>query len=266
MQNQVQIFTNKDFGRVRVIQRDGQPWWVLRDVCKALGLSNPTVVAARLDTDEVTKFNLGGLSGESNIISESGLYAVILRSDKPNARTFRKWITSEVIPSIRRHGAYINAETLERMRKDAEFTEELFDRLSAEHAKVGALMDYVETLQPKAQYYDAVMQSDRAMPVTLIAKDFGMTTVAFNKMLHNLGLSRRFVVSLFAHTPPHVVSFAGKSIGSSICCDSCKTFLYSDRSPRAHVLSPPTPPYIVYTSRNQTNDKQKNQHNRNTAF
>lgn len=78
-----------------------------------LGISNATDVAKRLDSDEVTRFNLGGLSGESNIINESGLYHVILRSDKPEAKPFRKGVTSEVLPAIRKHGAYMTEETLQ---------------------------------------------------------------------------------------------------------------------------------------------------------
>ena len=111
--NDLQIF-NYNGNDVRTIQIDGEPWWVLKDVCGVLDLKNPTMIADRLDTDEVTKFNLGGLSGETNIINESGLYNVILRSDKPEAKPFRKWVTSEVLPSIRKHGAYMTPETLEQ--------------------------------------------------------------------------------------------------------------------------------------------------------
>lgn len=101
----LQIF-NYNGNEVRTIQKDGEPWWVLKDVCGVLGLKNPTMIAERLEDDEVTKFNLGGLSGETNIINESGLYNVILRSDKPEAKPFRKWVTSEVLPSIRKTGGY----------------------------------------------------------------------------------------------------------------------------------------------------------------
>lgn len=91
---------------VRTIEVDGEPWFVLADVCKVLELSNTTIVANRLDEDERSKFNLGR-QGEAIIINESGLYAVILRSDKPQAKPFRKWMTSEVLPAIRKTGAYI---------------------------------------------------------------------------------------------------------------------------------------------------------------
>ena len=106
MKNEISVF-NYDKNKVRTIIRNGELWFVLKDVCEILGISNPTVVSNRLEDDEVTKFNLGGLSGESNIINESGLYSVILLSRKPEARKFKKWITSEVLPSIRKTGAYI---------------------------------------------------------------------------------------------------------------------------------------------------------------
>lgn len=85
----------------------------LMDICKALDMKNPTMVASRLEDDEVTKFDLGSKRGETNFVTESGLYAVILRSDKPNAKKFRKWVTGEVLPSIRKNGGYIaNQENL----------------------------------------------------------------------------------------------------------------------------------------------------------
>lgn len=104
--NQLEIFKNREFGEIRTVAIDGEPMFCLIDICKSLGMSNPTMVAQRLDEDELTKLNLGSRSGDTNFITESGLYAVILRSDKPNAKKFRKWVTSEVLPQIRRTGAY----------------------------------------------------------------------------------------------------------------------------------------------------------------
>jgi len=97
----LQIFKNENFGEIRTVIIDTEPMFCLADVCKALEISNPSKVAQRLDEDERTKLELGR-AGETNFITESGLYAVVLRSDKPNARSFRKWVTSEVLPSIRK--------------------------------------------------------------------------------------------------------------------------------------------------------------------
>ena len=97
--NELQVFKNELFGEVRTVNINGEVWFVLIDICKALKLTNPSVVASRLDEDEVTKFDLGGLSGLSNMTNESGLYKVLFRSDKEEAKIFTKWVTKEVIPS-----------------------------------------------------------------------------------------------------------------------------------------------------------------------
>ena len=110
--NELQIFNNEEFGSVRTITKDNEPMFCLSDICKALEIKNATDVAKRLDEDELTRLNLGGRAGESNFITESGLYAVIVRSDKPNAKKFRKWVTSEVLPTIRKTGGYVNNDEL----------------------------------------------------------------------------------------------------------------------------------------------------------
>ena len=97
---------------VRTAERNGETWWVLRDVCEVLGIKNVTDVAKRLDEDERARFNLGR-QGETNIINESGLYNVILRSSKPEARAFKRWVTHEVLPQIRRTGGYGDGRELE---------------------------------------------------------------------------------------------------------------------------------------------------------
>lgn len=104
--NELEVFSNNEFGEVRTVVIDGKPLFCLMDICKALEIKNSTDVAKRLDEDELTRLNLGSRAGETNFVTESGLYAVVLRSDKPNAKSFRKWITSEVLPSIRKTGAY----------------------------------------------------------------------------------------------------------------------------------------------------------------
>lgn len=103
--NELQVFQYNSM-EVRTVQKDGEPWFALADVCKVLDLSNPTVVAKRLDEDERAMLDIGR-QGQTWVISESGLYAVILRSDKPEAKPFRKWVTAEVLPSIRKNGGYI---------------------------------------------------------------------------------------------------------------------------------------------------------------
>lgn len=97
---------NFNNSEIRVIEENSEIWWVLADICKTLELSNASIVANRLDEDEVTKLDLGGQTGITNLINESGLYNVILRSDKPQAKPFKRWVTHEVLPSIRQTGSY----------------------------------------------------------------------------------------------------------------------------------------------------------------
>lgn len=158
--NEVKVFTNEKFGEIRTVEIHGDVWFVLADICKALELTNPTVVANRLDEDERTKFKLGR-QGETTIINESGLYNVILRSDKPQAKAFRKWVASEVLPSIKKHGAYMTEQTLEKALTSPDFLIQLATQLKKEQEKNKALQVEVSELtvdnqimKPKAEYFD----------------------------------------------------------------------------------------------------------------
>ena len=102
--NDLQVFTY-DQKAIRTVEKEDGLWWVLKDVCEVLDLTNPTMIADRLEADERAKFGLGR-QGETWIINEPGLYSVILRSDKPKARDFKRWVTHEVLPAIRRTGEY----------------------------------------------------------------------------------------------------------------------------------------------------------------
>lgn len=156
--NELKVF-NFESKEVRIVMVGNEPWFVLKDVCEVLDLTNPSVVANRLDEDERTKFNLGR-QGEATVINESGLYSVILRSDKPQARTFRRKVTSEVLPSIRKHGAYMTAETIEKTLSDPDFIIRLATTLKEEQAKVKELIIDNEIMKPKALFADSVSASE----------------------------------------------------------------------------------------------------------
>lgn len=175
---------------VRTVQLNNQPYWVLKDVCDVLELSNPTVVANRLEDDERAKFNLGR-QGEATVITESGLYAVILRSDKPNAKEFRKWVTSEVLPAIRKHGAYATPQTIEQMINNPDFTIQLLTELKKERESVNLLAATVKEYEPKVSYYDKILKNKSLMNTTVIAQDYGMSASAFNKKLHELRIQHK---------------------------------------------------------------------------
>lgn len=167
--NNLQIF-NYNGNEVRTIQKDGEPWWVLKDVCGVLGLKNPTMIAERLEDDEVTKFNLGGLSGETNIINESGLYNVILRSDKPEAKPFRKWVTSEVLPSIRKHGAYMTPQKIEEALLNPDTIIKLATNLKAEREKRMELERQAEKDKPLVTFANSVSVAKASILVGELAK------------------------------------------------------------------------------------------------
>ena len=138
--NELQIFNNEEFGEVRTALVNEEPMFCLIDICKALEIKNATDVAKRLDEDELTRLNLGSRAGETNFITESGLYAVILRSDKPNAKKFRKWVTSEVLPSIRKTGSYGKPmTTAEKIQLLAQGNEELNERVDKVEDKIDSL-------------------------------------------------------------------------------------------------------------------------------
>ena len=114
MENQIQVFNNEQFGEVRTVLQDGEPWVMVADVCKALEIGNPADVMRRLDADERTLVSIEGASNglPVNAVNEPGLYTLVLSSRKPEAKAFKRWITHEVIPSIRKHGLYAADELL----------------------------------------------------------------------------------------------------------------------------------------------------------
>lgn len=169
--NEIQIFSYNRI-EVRTIQKDGEPWFVLKDVCQVLGMHNSRMVADRLDADEkgVSQIDTLGGKQEMTIINESGLYNVILRSDKPEAKPFRKWVTSEVLPTIRRHGMYATPDTVEKMLADPDTTIKLLETIKQERAARMALEAKAEADKPKVLFADAVSASHTSILVGDLAK------------------------------------------------------------------------------------------------
>ena len=189
--NDIQIFNYQDH-EVRTVQMGGEPWFVLKDVCEVLGLSDTNKTAERLDPDELTRTKLvsGGQEREMYIINESGLYNVILRSDKPQAKPFRRWVTGEVLPSIRKHGGYIagqagmsDAELLAKALMVAQRT--IADR----DAQLSALTVENEVLTPKAEFFDHLVDRNMLTSFRDTAKEFGISPKKFVNFL----LERKFV-------------------------------------------------------------------------
>lgn len=165
----LQVFNSEDFGNVRALAINGEPWFVAKDVCDALGLSNVTVALQRLDEDERSKFNLGR-QGEVNIITEAGLYSLIMASKKPEAKSFKRWVTHDVLPSIRRHGMYATPQTVEDMLADPDTMIQTLKALKAERQRSAALMEDNARMLPKAVAYDTIMDADGTYTVTEAAR------------------------------------------------------------------------------------------------
>jgi prophage antirepressor-like protein len=179
--NELQIFNNEEFGEIRTITKDNEPMFCLMDICKALDMKNPTMVASRLEDDEVTKFDLGSKRGETNFVTESGLYAVILRSDKPNAKKFRKWVTGEVLPSIRKNGGYIaNQENLTPEQIVA-------NALVVAQNIITQKDKQIEEMTPKANYFDALVDKKLNTNIRDTAKELGVGEKAFVSFLIEKG-------------------------------------------------------------------------------
>ena len=172
MDNSVQVFTNEDFGSVRALTIDSAPWFVAKDVCDALGLSNHRSSIALLDDDERGVHTVDTPSGEQDmsIITEAGLYSLILRSRKPEAKRFKRWVTHEVLPSIRNHGVYATPQTIERMLADPDTMITTLKALKAERQRADALMEDNARLLPKATMYDVAIEAEGTMTITQAAR------------------------------------------------------------------------------------------------
>ena len=190
MENKLMIFENETFGKVRTLNLNGEPWFVAVDVCSVLDLSNPTIAVSRLDEDERAKFNLGR-QGDATIVNEPGLYTLVLGSRKPEAKAFKRWITHEVLPNIRKHGVYITDEKLKLFAEHPELLDALMKSLYAAHAENLRHRAERQTLLPKADYYDAFMDADGCTNLRTTAKELNVPERWFARFLQQTGFLYR---------------------------------------------------------------------------
>ena len=190
MENKLMVFENEAFGKVRTLNPNGEPWFVAVDVCSVLDLSNPTIAVSRLDEDERAKFNLGR-QGDATIVNEPGLYTLVLGSRKPEAKAFKRWITHEVIPAIRKHGVYITDEKLKLFAEHPELLDALMRSLYTAHAENLRHRAERQTLLPKADYYDAFMDADGCTNLRTTAKELNVPERWFARFLQQTGFLYR---------------------------------------------------------------------------
>ena len=188
----IQLYTNEKFGEIRTTVIDGEPWFVAVDVCRALDMGNPSQAISNLDKDEkvtlTTNEGHSGVRGGAqmlNVISEAGLYSLVLKSRKPEAKAFKRWITHDVIPSIRKHGAYLTPDTLEAALLNPDYLIKLATALKEETEKRKALEAREKENAPKVLFADSVGTSESTILVGDLAKIIRQNGV-------NIGRTRMF--------------------------------------------------------------------------
>lgn len=193
--SKLEIFENSEFGEIRTVEINNEPWFVGKDVAEILGYERPTKAVSDHvdieDRDVVPIQDSIGRMQNTPIVNESGLYSLILSSKLPNAKAFKRWVTSEVLPAIRKHGLYAIDDILE----NPDIAIQALTKLKEERAARKALeldnqvkSQQIAELQPKATYYDLILQYKDLLSVTEIAKDYGMSVKGLNTMLHELGV------------------------------------------------------------------------------
>lgn len=191
MKEEILKFTFEGTEEIRAIQIDGEPWFVGKDVAEILGYSQ-TAQAIRKHVDEedkgVFEMNTPGGKQQMTIINESGLYSLILSSKLPTAKKFKRWVTSVVLPSIRKHGMFATEKTIDQMLKDPDSMIKVLTEIKEERAKRRLAEEKAAKLEPKAKFCDVVLQNPSLVNVTVIAKDYGMSAQAMNKLLKKLGV------------------------------------------------------------------------------
>nr|DAH59702.1 MAG TPA: repressor domain protein [Caudoviricetes sp.] len=178
--NELKTFQNPKFGTIRTTTINGEPWFVAVDVCKALDIDNSRQALARLDEDEKNTVILNdGNRGNPNtaIVNEPGLYVLVLSSRKPEAKAFKRWITHEVIPTIRKHGAYMTPETIEKVLSDPDTIIKLATELKEERERTAALNAKIKADKPYTEFGVAIAANSDA----ILVRDFA-------KLLHNDGI------------------------------------------------------------------------------
>ncbi len=191
--NNLKVFENKEFGSIRTVQIDNEPYFVGKDVADILGYANPRkAIIDHVDeedkTDGVTIRDSIGREQNPVCINESGLYSLILSSKLPTAKKFKRWVTAEVLPSIRQTGTYMTAETIEKVLYNPDMIIGIAQQLKALQLENAQKTQLIGELRPKANYVDMILNNKGLVTITQIAKDYGMSGKRMNSLLNSLGV------------------------------------------------------------------------------
>ena len=231
---ELQLFENSQFGRIRVIEVNSQPYFVGLDVANALGYVKPrNAISQHVDNEDALKQGVPdnqGLIQETTLINESGVYALVFGSKLPTAKAFKRWVTSEILPSIRKTGSYSIqhqipqsfSEALMLAAKQAKQIEEQQRQIDHKNGEISTLRSENAELQVQSEYARVILQNKSTALVTQIAQDYGMSAVKFNAMLRDMGIQRK-VRSQWILTAPY--------IGKGYVQSSSFGFNHSDGTP-----------------------------------
>lgn len=167
--HEIMVFESAAFGQIRTVEQGGQTWFVAADVCRTLEIQNATQAVGRLDEDERAMLNIGR-QGETNVVNESGLYTLVLSSRKPEAKAFRRWITHEVLPSIRKRGLYATESTVDHILNNPDFGIRLLEELKQEREEKRLLEAKVQEDAPRVRFAQAVEDTDGDILIGELAK------------------------------------------------------------------------------------------------
>lgn len=250
--NELEVFQNAEFGSVRTINKESEIWFVAKDVCDAFGESNRNRAMQSIDEDEkgYTQMTTPGGAQNVAVVNESGLYALLFAMQPTKARgvsseyvaerqgklkRFKRWVTHEVLPSIRQHGVYATDSFIKKSIEDPAWAISVLQELQAKEQKLAMQQQIILEMKPKVSYYDLILQSTSVVSISKISKDYGMSPQALNKLLHELGvqykqgkmwlLYQKYADQGYTQSKTHTIN-AEKSVMHTYWTQKGRLFLY----------------------------------------